>query len=325
MRLHGIFCIFAIKQLLFRIMKKQNILFVLLTIVAMALPLSCFADAPRQTAKHVVLIGLDGWGGYSMPKADMPNVKELIRKGSHTFHKRSVLPSSSAPNWAAMFMGAPTEVHGYTTWGSKTPEIPSPMVNSRGMFPTIFSIVRDARPEAEIGVIYEWDGIKHLVDTLALSYYAQGINTPGTPDNLCALAEDYIASKRPALLAVCFDEPDHTGHNAGHDTPEYYEILKHLDIFVGRIVKAIEKAGIIDETAIIVTGDHGGINLGHGGITLQEMETPFVICGKGIREGYEFQGVMLQQDVAATIAAILGVEQPQAWNGKAITDIFTSK
>ena len=61
-------------------------------------------------------------------------------------------------------MGAGPELHGYTQWGSKTPELPSRVLNQHGIFPTIFQLLRDARPEAEIGCLYEWDGIKYLVD-----------------------------------------------------------------------------------------------------------------------------------------------------------------
>ena len=184
--------------------------------------------APKQRAKHVVLIGLDGWGAYSVHKADMPALASLMEQGSYTLKKRTVLPSSSAPNWASMFMGAPTEIHGYTTWGSKTPEIQSPAVNGHGIFPTVFSIVRDAHPNADIAVLYEWEGIKYLV-ILALSHQEQAFPTAEQPDVLCSIAEDYIKSNRPELIAVCFDEPDHTGHTAGHDTPEYYTMMKRLD------------------------------------------------------------------------------------------------
>ena len=50
----------------------------------------------KWRAKHVVFIGLDGWGAYSMEKANMPTVKQLMKDGSYTLEKRSVLPSSSA-------------------------------------------------------------------------------------------------------------------------------------------------------------------------------------------------------------------------------------
>ena len=79
--------------------------------------LGCFSMASyaaKPKAKHVVYIGLDGWGSYSMPKANMPTVKSLMETGCYTMQKRTVLPSSSAVNWASMFMGAGPEVHGYT-------------------------------------------------------------------------------------------------------------------------------------------------------------------------------------------------------------------
>lgn len=285
---------------------------------------SCMAIglAAKPKAKHVVYIGLDGWGAYSVAKADMPAVKALMDQGCYTLQKRTVSPSSSAPNWASMFMGAGPELHGYTTWGSKTPEIPSRVVAKHNIFPTIFQVYREACPEAEIGVLYEWEGIKYLIDTLSVSHYALAPDYNKHPTALCEMAETYIRTAHPALLAVCFDNPDHVGHQQGHDTPAYYEKLKELDGYVARIVAAVREAGIADDTVFIITSDHGGINKGHGGITLQEMETPFVIAGKGIRRGGEFSESMMQYDVAATMAYILGLKQPQVWIGRPMTQVF---
>ena len=39
-------------------------------------------DAAEPLAEHVIFIGLDGWGAYSLPQADMPNVKSLMDKGA---------------------------------------------------------------------------------------------------------------------------------------------------------------------------------------------------------------------------------------------------
>lgn len=227
-----------------------------------ALAVACLFSVPcnaKGKAKHVVFIGLDGWGSYSVPKADIPHIKQLMADGSYTLEKRTVLPSSSAVNWASMFMGAGPELHGYTQWGSKTPELPSRVLNQHGIFPTIFQLLRDARPEAEIGCLYEWDGIKYLVDTLALSHYAQAPDYNKHPEALCGMAEKYIKEKQPTLLAICFDNPDHVGHQAGHNTPEYYAKLKELDGYVSRIIQAVTEAGMLKETIFIVTADHGGI------------------------------------------------------------------
>ena len=304
-------------------MNKQNITTLLTTFVLLfCFTFTCIAKG-KDKAKHVVLIGLDGWGAYSLPKADMPNVKGLMENGAYTLKKRSTLPSSSAINWASMFMGAGPELHGYTEWGSKTPELPSRVVNKNGIFPTIFQILRDARPKAEIGCLYEWDGIKYLVDTLSLSYHYHVADYNKTPKELGDMASAYIKEKHPTLVAVCYDNPDHIGHADGHDTPGYYEKLKELDRYIGQIIQAVKEAGMLDDTIFIITADHGGINKGHGGKTMQEMETPFIISGKNVKKGVCFDDVsMMQYDVASTIAHIFNLEQPQVWIGRPIKFIF---
>ena len=291
-------------------MNKQTFLTLLATFALLfSFTFSCHAKG-KDKAKHVVFIGLDGWGAYSLPKADMPNVKKLMEDGAYTLKKRSALPSSSAINWASMFMGA-------------GPELPSRVLNKNGIFPTVFQLLRDARPEAEIGCLYEWEGIKYLVDTLSLSYHYHVADCNKTPKELGNMASSYIKEKHPALVAICYDGPDHTGHTAGHDTPEYYEKLKELDMYVGQIVQAVKDAGMLDDTIFILTSDHGGIDKGHGGKTMQEMETAFITSGKNIKKGLRFDDVsMMQYDVASTIARIFHLEQPQVWIGRPMEIVF---
>ena len=91
------------------------------------------------------------------------------------------------------------------------------------------------------------------------------------------------------------------------------------------IVEATKRAGIYDETVFVLTSDHGGKDKGHGGKTLLEMESPFIICGKGIRRGHEIMEPMMQYDVAATVAYVLGLEQPQVWTGRPMLSAFGKK
>lgn len=288
-----------------------------------ALTVACGATfAQGRKASHVILLGFDGWGAYSVEKADMPNLKNLMKNGCYTLKKRSVLPSSSAVNWASMFMGAGPEIHGYTEWDSRVPELPSRVVNEHNIFPTIFSELRKADPKAEIGVMYEWEGIKYLVDTLAVNYHEQAPDYNKYPTALCDMACKYIKEKKPTLTAICFDNPDHVGHGEGHDTPAYYAKLKELDVYIGKIIEAIKAAGIYNDAIIILTSDHGGINKGHGGKTMQEMETPFIITGKNVKKTGNFDESMMQFDCASTIAAIFGLKQPQAWIGRPMMQVF---
>lgn len=295
-------------------MKKIPVLIAVLAALALC---SCQPAHRHSPVKHVFLIGLDGMSSVGYEMAQMPFVKSLAAEGSYTVKKRSVLPSSSAVNWASMFMGVPTEVHGYTTWGSRTPEIPERFEFKNGIFPTMFQLARDKYPEAEIGCIYDWVGIKYLIDTLSLSHFAQ---TPSFEvENMTRMAAEYIKESKPMLAAFIFDNPDHVGHSSGWASPEYIEVLESEDACVKQIVEAIAEAGILDESVIIVTADHGGINTGHGKITLDEMETPFIIKGPGIRKGVCFDDYsMMQYDVASTVLKLLGVEQPQIYVGRPV-------
>lgn len=289
--------------------------------IAMCIAVCGNADAAgkksKPKAKHVILLGLDGMSSADFKVEQLPNIKSLMDNGSYTFKKRSVLPSSSAVNWAAMFMGVGTELHGYTTWGSKTPELESRVVNEHGIMPTMFSILDKKHPEYEIGCISQWETIECLIDSKAVDYYEQG----GSIDALSDLAIKYISEKKPNLFAICWDTPDHEGHTIGWGSEEYLAGVRHVDECIGKVIQATKDAGIFDDCIFIVTADHGGINKGHGGITLNEMETPFIICGKNVRNTGEFDDSMMQFDVAATVTEVFGLERPQVWIGRPM-DVF---
>ena len=268
--------------------------------------------------EHVFFIGLDGWGSYSVEKSEMTNIKRLMKEGSYTLKKRTVLPSHSAANWASMFMGVGPEVHGFYECCSKTPDLEPRLTYKNGIFPTVFQLLRDKEPDAEIGCLYEWSGIKYLIDTMSVNYYSK---IP--QEDLCEASKAYIIDKKPRLAAFIYDDPDHVGHSAGHDTPEYYEKLKQLDEWIGGILEAIEAAGIMDKSVVLITSDHGGINHGHGGRTMMEMETPLIIYGKGIKKGYCFDDIsVMEYDVASTMADLLGLEQPQPWFGRPLWQVY---
>ena len=140
----------------------------------------------KPKAKHVIMIGIDGWASKSMARADMPTVRKMMAEGCWTLQKRSVLPSASAINWASNMMGAGTESHGYTKWNSEKPDFPSSVVNSHGIFPTIFSILKEQRPNAKTAAQFDWIGIKYVIDTLAVDdvmfYYRGGYGADSCKD-----------------------------------------------------------------------------------------------------------------------------------------------
>lgn len=293
----------------------------MLMLVALAFPV--LVQAGGWKAKHVVLIGVDGWASHDLDKApDIPNIRRMMAEGSYTLKKRAVLPSASAINWASLFMGGGTEMTGYTQWNSRTPEIPSLATNSRNIFPTIYSVLREQYPKIKTGLTFDWDGIGYVTDTAAIDFVRYEKGEAYEPEVTIVPGIEYIKKARPEFMTIYIGGLDETAHAKGWYTEAYYSMLTRVDKAVGEIVRAVKEAGIYDNTIFIITSDHGGINKGHGGMTLEEMETPFVVCGKNIRKGYVMKDPMMQFDTAATIAYMFNAKLPKCWRGQPMKEIF---
>lgn len=276
------------------------------------------ANAQVKGVKHVILIGMDGLGAYAMEKADNPVMKQMMAEGSWTLKARSVLPSSSAVNWASMIMGAGPELHGFTEWGSQKPELEPRELDRYGLFPSLFTLLREQKPNAETGVIYSWGGIGYLFPKQAVN---KDVHCP-TDSATTETAIAYIKEKRPDFLIVHFDQPDGVGHEIGHNIPPYYEQVHKNDVLLGKILQAVKDAGMWENSVIILSSDHGGINKGHGGKTMVEMQIPWIFMGKGIKKNQEVKESVMTYDTAATIAHIFGLKTPQSWIGRTVKSIF---
>lgn len=297
---------------------------VLLAAAALALPMvSC--DRPNggvRGVKHVILIGLDGMAANTFAAADMPTLRSMMEQGAWTLHSRSILPSSSACNWASMFMGVGPEMHGYNTWGSSKPDFHSIEIGPYGIFPTIAGVLRAHDPEIRMSAMYEWATIGSLIEGEALDVSR---NIPYDESHGEAITTEFINcldSLRPAFSMVIYDSPDHDGHGSGWGSPQYLTALHLLDGYIASIVEATKRMGIYDDTVFIVTADHGGTGTGHGGTSMDEMETPLVLFGKGVKRGHEITSAVMRYDTAPTIAYIFGAACPDVWRGKPVREAF---
>lgn len=287
-------------------------------------------NAARKKAKHVVLIGIDGWAAEAVrqaPAEDLPNVHYLMEHGAWTLAKRSVMPSASSINWTSMLCGLPTEMHGFDKWNSRHGTIPSTSDNGHGIPPTIFTIIRQQHPNAETGVIFDWDGIGAITDTLAMNHHQFILTYRGkkvfvSTEDYTKLAADYIKEKKPEFFFFYYGSLDNAGHTYGWYGKEYMDKQKELDAGVGQIIQALKDAGIYDDTVIVMSSDHGGAGKDHGDFTMLELETPFIVSGKKIRQNFEFPQPMMQYDTAAIIADILGIKIPEDWRGRPIKQIY---
>lgn len=76
-----------------------------------------------------------------------------------------------------------------------------------------------------------------------------------------AAAEWIVPKLRPDILSVWFDDPDKSQHRFGFGHPESLRAIREVDGHVGRILDAIDAAGLRDETIVAVASDHGYVGV----------------------------------------------------------------
>lgn len=273
------------------------------------------AKAPKM--KHVVLIGSDGFSAEVVAKnpGKFPNLERMMRDGSYTLEARSVLPSSSAINWATLLMGAGSEMHGFTEWGSKAPEVEPIYVNQWGLFPGIFGEVRQQMPEAVTGVVYSWDGIGYLFEKEAVDFVRA---TQDNDEEATRIFCEFLQEQQPTCSFLYLSQPDVAGHNIGWMTPEYVAACQKIDSLVGVVYDCIQQHMDPKSTAVIFTSDHGGKGTGHGGKSMVEMETPYIVVGRGIPANHRIERIVMRYDNAPTMADLLRLKAPEQWYGKSV-------
>ena len=288
--------------------RTRFILPILAAICLSAFAISCTSSksaAPENNyakfipPQHIVFIGLDGWGGDYVTKANMPTVKRMISEGAAGLKLRCIMPSNTFPNWAALFTGTPPANH-----------------NSEN-FPSIFTLVKNNGQEKKLALFYEAKELKTIVP----ADIAENREILSNLESALSVAA-YIKEIKPAFTAVVFNEPDSAGHNYRWGSKTYYDKLNELDGFIAVIEQAVKDAGIYNETVFVMSSDHGGTFWGHGYNIPRQRKIPLVIYGRGIKENYTISANRSICDIAPTMAAILGLKIPAEWTGQPIMEIF---
>ena len=291
-------------------MKK---VFLLLIAICMVISSCQQTDHPKGI-EHVVIIGLDGLSSWGLQVSHTPCMDSLMQNGAYSFAVRTILPSVSTPNWATMMAGVGPEGTGATdnSWVNGALNFPYVAMTPEKRFPTIFRIIREQKPNAVMGCIHNWRGFENMYEKEILDL-DENYNEDA---EVAQKSAAYIKEKKPDFMFCYFTDPDHTMHGKGHLSPAYLDIVATLDGYVQTIVNAIHEAGIADKTVIMLMSDHGGIFYAHGGNTYEELCTPFIFCGKGVKKNYHIKQQMYRFDMAADIAFVLGLTPPQQWVGR---------
>jgi len=293
----------------------------LVRVVGMLLALlGASAAAQVKGVKHVVVIGCDGMGSVAFLETNAPTMHRLMREGAYTLKARSVMPTVSSPNWASMIMGAGPEQHGVTSndWQTNKYEIAPIEAGPEGMFPTIFGVLHQQRPEATLVCVHDWSDFGRLLERSAVNYITNVKSSPLTSSHVI----EQIKLKKPTFTFIHFDDVDHAGHSFGWKSWQYYKAVDMIDTLIGDVVQAVADAGMKDSTLILITADHGGMGTKHGGNSMDELLIPWIVHGPGVVPGRVLESPINTYDTAATLAYIFGVKPPKVWIGRPVVEAF---
>lgn len=82
-----------------------------------------------------------------------------------------------------------------------------------------------------------------------------------TDSRTAAMAEYLLATFRPNLMTIHLVQTDDAQHAKGREAWEVRRAVAGVDHAIARLVSAAERAGLLDRTAFVITGDHGFLDI----------------------------------------------------------------
>ena len=269
--------------------------------------------AAREQARHVLLIGLDGARADAIRDHAGPALRSLIDNGTSCWQAQAVRPSVTQVNWASVLTGAAPAKHGI----DRHPVTEDELRNVRVKVPTLFDLVaRTGRSTA--GFLGHWKLYPNESDTPG----ARVERSPYEAVRVAPLAAERLAKDTPAFTFVYLGDLDGLGHRHGWMSAEYLRGIADVDAAIAVILTALDRAGVRDQTVVIVTSDHGGHDKGHSQGTPEDLTIPWIAAGPGIRRGHEVRRAVSAIDTAPTILRALGLPDSPTCDGAPILEAF---
>ncbi len=133
----------------------------------------------------------------------------------------------------------------------------------------------------------------------------------------------------PARYAALFGAAERIAGLPPDYAPELYDReIRYVDDQLDALLRKLQKAGLLDDTVLIVTSDHGEEFLehgyiGHGGNLHPEvLRVPLLIRGPGIPGGRRIAAPVGHTDLMPTILALLGIESPAVTMGRNLAAVL---
>ncbi|WP_176611446.1 alkaline phosphatase family protein [Actinomadura sp. WMMB 499] len=219
----------------------------------------------KPLADHVLFLALDGFDAEYVGDAPMPNLDKLLRRGGLAT-STGVMTSITNPSWSSVATGAWPERHRNTAYWYDAESGTARGQQREMAVPTIGQAVRE-----QGGTILsaQWFTLQNYGTAYGDPegiYTQPGGACPRRVDDAVAVLEGrpvdsggtaVTAPKIPDLIAVYCDTLDSIGHDGGAEDPRIPEALRMIDEQIGRLVEAVQEAGIYGRTTFVITGDHG--------------------------------------------------------------------
>ncbi len=105
---------------------------------------------------------------------------------------------------------------------------------------------------------------------------------------------------------------------------EYYGMISHLDYEIGRVLKALEEKGILENTIVVFAGDNGLAVGQHGLMGKQNLyehsiRVPLIFAGPGIPENQKRSTFAYLLDIFPTLCELMDIDIPDSVEGKSLT------
>lgn len=274
-------------------------------LLALLLPTPAHGGALPPAAHRVLLISCDGLRPDAIDAADAPVLQHLIATGSFQSAALDEFPSSTLPNHTSMLTGLSVAHHGVLA----NADIPG-----RVSATTIFDVAKQSG--LTVGFFISKSKLGYLCEQGGADVWRYVPDVGGLTDEVVAA----VAAGNLQLIFVHLGEPDGAGHRDGWMSEPYLAAVSLVDAAVGRILEALEAKGVLDQTVVVITADHGGHCTTHGWDIPEDRFIPFIVSGPGVAAGRRLCEQVHVMDAAAMALYVLGLPTDSAADGKPVRE-----
>jgi len=140
--------------------------------------------------------------------------------------------------------------------------------------------------------------------------------TKGSGKALWGIDPDSLKGKLPPFLP---DVPE-----VREDVADYFGEIQSFDAALGVLIGKLEEIGELDNTLIVVSGDHGAPGFPHGKCNLYDFGTsvPLAIRWGGAKGGRVVDDLITLPDIAPTFLELGGVKIPDVMTGRSLVKLL---